>query len=517
MIKRWAGLAVVLGLIALAFLRCGSTANTPPAPVQQGVLDVTVGDVPLCDILSFRGLVTALTLKTATTTGNGPAVTLSTTGEWVDFGNLQNTSTLLAQTTFQPGTYTGGTITVNAPQMTVYDPSQNPPLATITPTFSQETNIPFSINPPLVVKSNKTSVLRVDFNIPQSVPASAQGQLNIGGSPGAATLKVTPVFNGQALIANSDGSFGDVDDLSGFTGSVSTTSANAKFIGSFALETLSGTSSTAQGPAITVFVTNNTQLVGASALNQITTGNYTEVDGYIDADGNFVANTAVIEDQSDLSNQFAAFIGYVLSTQSDAAGNVTGFQMTVRDEEPNTGNGSSNPVPLDSPPVVVNVSSATGFHFSSPSTNFANLIPDSTYLTAGQQVVVEGTYTPPPSTTGSTGSPAASQSTINAQDIYLPLQTIRGNFTSLLAAGLDNLSGGFAFAPCPTLFQGTPIYIITDAQTVFSNVSGLAALTGARTLTVRGLLVLDHQGGTIENVQIPPGSLLMLAKQVTQL
>ena len=484
--------------------------------------------------MSFRGLVTALTLKSAVTTGVGMAVLSTNAAIWVDFGNLEDTSTVLSQTSVPTATYVGGTITVNAPTMTVFDPTESPPLSTITPTFSQETNIPFTISPPMVVAANKTSVLQVDFSIPQSVETTG-GQINITGATGAATVQVKPVFTAVALTADAAGNFPSMDDVSGYTASIGTTSQNAKYTGSIVLQTLSGITSTATGPAVTVYLNSNSQLIGASALNQITTGNYAEVNGYIDMDGNFVANTVVIEDQSVLADYFSTFIGTILSVQKDSEGNVTQLQMSVRDEEPNTGNGTGNPVELDSPPLIVNISPSTGFHFSSPSTNFPNLVPDSTYLAVGQQIAAEGTYTPPPSTTSASSSTSAArrassstsssssstsstqQATLAAQDVYIPLQSDMGNFSSLLAAGSDNLSGGFVLSPCSTIFQSVPIYVITNAQTNFVNVGGLSGLTSAPSLEVRGLLFFDQQGGAIENAQIPPGSFVILASRVDQL
>jgi hypothetical protein len=532
MIKRSLGLVILAGLVACFLSSCGTnstsststtsasiTTNTTSTSTNQtGGLVVEVGDVPACNILSFRGLVTAFTLRTATTPGVGRAVLPTNSAIWVDFGNLKDTSTILSQGAVVPATYVAGTITVNAPAMAIYDPTLTPPISTVTPTFSQETNIPFTISPPLVVTANKTSVLRVDFNIPQSVETSG-GQLNITGSTGAATVKVKPIFSAVPLAPDPAGNFPSMDDVAGYTTDISTTSQNAQYTGSFTLQTLSGTTSTATGPAVTVHLNNNSQLIGASALNQITTDNYTEVNGYIDADGNFVANTAVIEDQADLANDFSTFIGYILSVQKDSQGHVTQLQMTVRDEEPFTGNGTGNPVQLDSPPLIVNVAPGTGFHFSSPSTNFPNLVPDSTYLAVGQEVVVEGTYTAPPTSTSTSSSPTASpsQATVDAQDIYLPLQSLMGNFSSLLASGSDDLSGGFAMSPCSTIFLGVPVYVITDAQTNFLNVQGLSGLTSAPSLEVRGLFFFDQQGGTIENAQIPPGSLVILASEVNQL
>ncbi|MGH9445190.1 MAG: DUF4382 domain-containing protein [Terriglobia bacterium] len=522
MVKRGFELAFLMSLIALCFSGCGSSAGTTvAAPPQTGTLDVEVGDVPLCNILSFRILITGISVSNGVT---DPQVLGTNAAIWADFAALQGSSTILNMGAVNVGSYSEGTITVAAPTMTLFDSSATPyPLDVITPTFSTENNIPFKITPPLVVNPNKTSVLHIDFNIPQSVQANGQGQVGVTGSSGAQTVAVTPVFTATPLTASATGGFGELDDVSGYITMVNTTSANAEFTGGFDLQTLSGESvgDPGTGPSITVNLTSTSKLIGVPALNQLTTDNYAEVQGYIDTNGNFVATTAVIEDQEDPSDNFDGFIGDVLSVQKDAEGNVTQFTMTVRDEEPSTGSGVGNPVDLDSPPLTVNVSPTTGLHFSSPSTNFVNLIPNASYLAVGQSVVAQGTYTPPPSTTSSSSSsssaPATPQlATLAAQDIYIPLQSVEGGVTRLLVLGGDNLSGGFVFSPCPTIFLSTPIYVITDAQTSFQNVNGLSAIASAPSLEVRGLLFQDLQGGEIEGVQVPPGSMVMLAADVIQ-
>jgi hypothetical protein len=518
MVKRGFALVLMMGLIALCFSGCGSSTSTV-TDQATGTLDVEVSDVPLCNVLSFRVLITGITLS------NGGQVLPANAAYWVDFANLAGTSTVLNMGTFAPGSYSQGTITVAAPTMTLFDSSTTPyPLDVITPTFSTESNIPFTLNPPLVVNANQTSVLYLDFNIPQSVQ-TVQGQVNVTGPSGAQTVSVVPVFNATSLSASNTEGFGEMDDVSGYVTSVSTTSSNAEFTGNFVLQTLSGesTGEPGTGPAVTVNLTSSSQLIGAPALNQLLTDSYAEVQGYIDTNGNFVANTAVIEDQENPPDNFDAFIGDILSVQKDAEGNVTQFTMTVRDEEPSSGSGTGNPVDLDSPPLTVNVSSGTGVDFSSPSTNFPNLTPNASYLAVGQQVIAQGIYTPPPSTTSSSSSsssaaPAAPvPASLAVQNIYIPLQTLEGGFTKLLVLGPDNLSGGFLFTPCPTIFQSVPIYVITNSKTNFEGVSGLSGLSSAASLEVRGLLFEDLQGGEMEGIQIPPGAMVILAEDVIEL
>ncbi|MGH9450979.1 MAG: hypothetical protein ACRD11_10610, partial [Terriglobia bacterium] len=116
----------------------------------------------------------------------------------------------------------------------------------------------------------------------------------------------------------------------------------------------------------------------------------------------------------------------------------------------------------------------------------------------------------------------AAPTTLAAANIYIPLQTVSGNYASLLAAGSDNLTGGFLFTPCSEFFQGQRIYVITNGAalpnpTQFVNVNGLAGLTPAPQLLVRGLLFFDQAGGVLGGIQIPPNSYVIMANGVHQL
>ncbi|MGH9358239.1 MAG: DUF4382 domain-containing protein [Terriglobia bacterium] len=529
--KRLLGFGLILSFCVAAMTGCGST----PATNTTGNIEILVGDTPVCNVLSFRALVTGLSVIPQ---GSSTGFTLLPSSSIipVDFAALKNTSTILGTATFIPaGTYASGHLAVTAPVMTLFDSSQSPPVDLVTPTYSTE-NIPFTITPPLVVSNSKLSALRLDFNLAQSIQVNAQGQIVTGGTPSALTATVNPVLTATALTASGTQGFAELDNVYGYVTSVNASSAaGSGFIGSFALQTLSGASTATPGggPSVTVSIpagcqfiasvsdeqlaatsSSACQFIGAGALNQLTTGNYTEVRGHLDALGNFVADTVLVENQENLDQNMTAFLGAILSVTKDSSGNVTQFALYIRDEEPSTGAASGNAVSLDLPPLTVNVSTSTGFHYSAPATNFAGIIPDATSLAVGQQVVVHATYVPP-ATPPAGGAPIPATAT--AQDIYVPLQTLGGNFSALLSAGSDNLTGGFRFTPCSGIFQGQPVYVLTNVQTQFQNVNGLAGLSAAPQLQTRGLLFFSQNGETVNGVTVPPGSYMLLASVVRQL
>jgi hypothetical protein len=261
---------------------------------------------------------------------------------------------------------------------------------------------------------------------------------------------------------------------------------------------------------VTVNLLNGTsQLYGFSDLNQLVTDSFMEVDAYIDVDGNFVATSVEDEYTENLSSNTLALIGPVTSVTRNASGNVTSFNLWMRDVEPN----DPSTATLDTI-CVVNVTGSTTYQYSSRSANFANLPFGPGNITVGQEVVVHGQVTPP-----GTGTPSL-PATVAASKVYDKLQSIQGSFSSLVQVGQDNKTGAFVFTPCPTLFQGTPIMVLTSNQTAFVNLSGLSSLTGPPNqpaLVVKGLPFFEAQAQTINGVPVPAGTLVILAKQVHQL
>jgi hypothetical protein len=460
-----------------------------------------IGDAPACDILAFRANITKMTLTfQGSTVEVGVIVSTPSFAPSikVDFAALRDASTVLNFASVPEGTYDAVTITLTAPQLVVYDPTQDPPIKEVTTTLTNASP-KISFSPPLVLTKGKVSALKLDFDLLRSVELDSKDQV-MG--------NVTPVFQAKPLPLSDTNGFGVLEGLVGFVQRVDTFSSNTSFIGDFQMQLLSGT-----GPSFLVNLqpSPKTQVFGFADLNLLPTGSFAEVDGFVDGNGNFVAETIEVEDREVQELNKVAFIGTVTSATYDLSGNgnVTNFNLYVRDTEPSAGFSV-----LPDVVVPVSVSSSTIFQYSSRSTNFALLPFDPTALTVGQEVVVHGTFTVPPAPPPPTPKPPPS---VSAEKIYLRTNNILGNFSPPVQAGSDDKTGAFQFAPCGAIFQGKNIWVLTTKQTEFVNVPGLAELTAQPKLLVKGLPFFELKGGTINGVLVPPGTLVMLAKEVHQL
>jgi len=492
MLKRLLIIGLLGGLAGGILASCGGSSTTFTAP-GKGTLFTFISDTPLCDILSSRLTITGLTV---TPQGGGGPVSIipSSSSIRLGLGDLMDSSTILSLNTVQEGTYNQATFTLSVLQLGVYDPILSPPTTTVGATLTPSTPT-FNLDPPLTITTGQVSALQIDYDLASSVQLTP-------GANGSFTASATSVFHGSGLTAEPVTGFGELDDLMGFVRSVNTSSTNPTFIGSFLMQFLS--SSLPSGPAVNVSYTKDTVMYGAPALNQLLTESVVEVDAYVDANGNLVAKTVEVEDQEDVSDNKAALIGLVTSLTKDSNNNLTGFGLWVRDEEPD----ASVTVAIDSI-VEVNVSSTTTYQFSSRSANFANLTFDPTALAVGQEVVVHGPFTP----VGAGKQPVI----VAAEKVYLKLQTVQGSLGSLLQVGSDNKTGAFQLNPCCTLLQGAPIYVLTNNQTNFVNVPGLSELGAQSSLLIKGLPFFQPLGGNINGVSVPPGTLVLLAKQVHRL
>lgn len=506
-LRRMLVTSLLVGAISVVLSGCGSGITTLTALPRGGIVTF-VGDTPFCDVLAFRTFVNGLQL----TRLDGHVVTVlgTSTDIRVDFAQLRDFTTVLNVGTIPEGTYNKATLTIAGAQLVTYDPTKNPPIQF--PITSLSTSTPeASINPPLVITPGKEAGLQIDFDVRRSLQVDSQGQI---------TGQVIPVVTFSTVTPNSSQGFGEMDDIIGFVSSVTANSPNSEFIGNFHQQLFSGT-----GPLISVNLTNSSLLcdgpptTGSTALcstlplNQLTTGSFAEVDGYVDSAGNLVANTAEIEDREIIEQDKTALLGYVTSINRDTSGNLIQFQFYVREEEPSV----PTSVAVDSI-VQVNPSSSTVYDYSSRATNSAGLPFDPSALAVGQELVVHGTYSVP----GSTGT-AGTKPQVNfaADKIYDKLQTDDGNFSSIAAAGGDDKTGAFWMASCATLFQGAPILVVTNGNTTYLNLQGLSSLTPAPSLLVKGLLFYETQAQTITDngvpVTVPAGTLVLLAKEVHQL
>ena len=510
---RWA--RVTAGLLlasvaALATIACGgsSTSNLRQTAPTNGALYTFFSDTPSCDLLSMGIFVTEFNLhevgqpssnlRTVWPTGTSP------TSPVIEMSTLRDTMTVANLTSFPPGSYDQVVMKVVVNSSSLYDPTQSPPIKNFATTLTSDT-VTLNLRPALVVTSGKVSALHIDLNLPQSLAVDSQGQL---------TGTINWVFSGYPMTASATNGFGEMDAMYGFVRTVNSSSPGTGFTGSFLLQTQSATSS-GNGPALSVDLTDNTDLcmdgacgVPVSDLDQLTTGRYVEVDAYVDENGNLTAKRIQVEDQESLIDNSLAYVGPVLDVTRDPNGNVVQFEMLVRETEPT----DTSQIPNGSA-VTVDVSPTTTFNplLISPDLNdlasSGNLSFDASTLAPGNEVVVHGVFSKP------SGGPTV----VQANSVYPRFQAVQGTFSSLTGApGSDNKTGAFQMTPCSSLLSSYPFTVVTDAQTAFENTSGLSTLSPTTPMLARGLMFLDVNGSTINGVQIPTGTMVLVAKQVRQ-
>jgi hypothetical protein len=537
----------ILVLIASFCVRCGSSTTTTTT-TQTGTLYTLVGDSPICDVLAARFNITGLVLYYS---GSGAGVTVRSEVNTlipIDLQALRGSFTVLDYTTTKAGSYGRINLGLAVSSMYLYTPSANPPITNVTENLTSGSSLTYNINPPLVIPSSGISVVSLDFDLEHSLEVNSQGQI---------TGVINPLATATAPSATTAGGvgtvegYGDVDGVDGFISSVRTSqiiSQGITYTGGITLQLLASDVSGSGGPMLTTEVTQNTAICGpttfsnqaccmsgvTSAMNPacsvppsplptVLTDSYASIDGFVDSNGYFEDNTLFLGPQESVEDQMIALIGPILSVATDTSGNVTGFNMFLREAEPEV-----TQVPLDEL-TTITISSNTLYNTVTPpiyttaspttaeGTNFAALPFGPQQIAAGQDVVVHGVYTVPSSSSTSSAAPPVS---MVANEIDLDLQTHEGNFVSLLAVQSDNRTGGFAFEPCATLDQqnpnALPIYVFTSPQTVFINTPGLSSLGPQPSLLVKGLLFFEPQGATINGVTVPPGKEVMLARQVIQ-
>jgi hypothetical protein len=397
-------------------------------------------------------------------------------------------ATMLSVSNVPPGTYDALGITLSNPQLTYLDTSTTPPsFKTIAPTMSSLT-INLNLNPAITIASNSTVGLQLDFNLLNSLSISNN------------QFTVTPTFTANLASASGSNGFAEFDDLSGLVQSVSTSSTNPSFVGSFTI-------SSPNAPTFTVHVTSSTTFAGVSGLGGLTAGTFVEMDAFLNASANIVANTVAAEAQEDQASGEAAFAGLITSV-TPASGNATQFTLFVEGENPDM----SSRVALFSPLTFNIAPPSTSFGLTAQAADFANFSFGSANLAAGQRVVVHGTL---PSGSGTA-------QTATARSVFLGLQSILGNLStnpSTPVATNDGVDGGFTLLPCSPLFQPAQITVLSAHQTAFLGISNLYSLstTGTHFLLVKGLL-FNEQSTTsfgVESWTVPAN--VQVANQIHQL
>jgi len=503
--RRLAKIAVVALLAGV--LTCCSSTSPPPGPTPTGQLITIVHDVPICNAITAAVVVQDLNFSQSQ--GGVFAPYVNTTSAFapeirLNLQQLRDFSTILFSGPVKEGSYDQADMSFELGQLAAYDPLLSPPVHSYPVTFTNSAPV-LSINPPLVITPGKVNVMVLDFDVLRMLGTDSSGNLN---------GLITPVANitqlsatGPSGTVNPNG-FGELDDLWGFVRSISNTntSSNPIYTGSFQMQVLSP--STADAPQIPINLTATTQQIGFSGLNHLLPNSYVEVDAILDSQGNFGAQT--IEVQA-VENPFptqstvkpsTALIGPITSIKTDAAGNPTQINLWVRDAEPD----DTATIVLDNI-YQVNLDSSPTYQASVLGPNFANLSFGPQNLAVGQELVVHGAYTRPPSS-------SSLPYTVEPTAIYLKLQSMQGKLNSMVQIGSDDTTGVFILTPCCSLLNGVPIYVVTNNQTAFVGVTGLGGITALNNLLVKGMPYYEPQAVTINGVNIPAGTLVFQAKQV---
>ncbi len=480
-------MASVAGIGLLIQSGCGGSGATLHIVATPGTIAAFGGDAPQCSsVISFVVTISGLTLTPQSASSpvsvlpGGQTVT-------VDFASLMDFATMFSVSNVPPNTYNALGITLSNPQLTYLDTSTTPPsLKTIAPTMTSLT-INLNLDPAITVASNGTVGLQLDFNLLNSLSISNN------------QFTVTPSFTANLASASGSNGFAELEDLSGLVQSVSTSSTNPSFVGSFTI-------SRPNAPTLTINVSSSTTFAGISGLSGLTAWTFVEMDDFLDSKGNIVANTVVAEDQEDQTSGEAAFAGLITSV-TPASGNATQFTLLVGGENPDV----SSRVGLFST-LTFNIASSTRFGLTAQAANFANFSFVSANLAAGQRVVVHGTL---PSGSGTA-------QTANARSVFLGLQSILGNLSTNPSTPVttnDGVDGGFTLLPCSALFQPAQITVLSAQQTAFLGISNLYSLntTGTHFLLVKGLL-FNEQSTTsfgVESWTVPAN--VQVANQIHQL
>jgi hypothetical protein len=494
-------------LLAGFLTNCGSSTKSTSSNPGQGTLTTIVTDAPICNAISADLVVQNLNFSEST--GGPTGVYLNTTAAFapeirLNLQQLRDFTTILYSSPVRAGSYNQATLDFELGSIAAYDPTLSPPVRSFVVTFTNSKPT-ISINPPLVITAGQANVMVLDFDVLRSLLTNSSGNL---------TGQITPVANitqlsntGPTGAFNPNG-FGELDDLWGFVRSISNTNntANASYLGNFQMQLLSP--STADAPQVAINMTPTTNKIGFTDLGHLLPNSYVEVDAIIDSQGNLAGK--MVEVQA-VENTFptatgvtasTALIGPITSIKTDSAGNPTQLNLWVRDAEPD----DTGTLAMDSI-YQVDLTTNPTYQASVMGPNFANLSFGPQNLSVGQELVVHGAYTRPPSGT-------TIPYTVEPTAIYLKMQSMQGTLNSLLQVGSDDATGVFILTPCCSLLNGVPIYVVTNNQTAYVGATGLAAVTTVHPLVVKGMPYYEAQSVTINGVVIPAGTLVFQAKQV---
>jgi hypothetical protein len=491
-----------LGVLLLASCSGGggtSGIQPPSTTASLGSVVLFAGDAPQCNVTSLSMTLTGMTL---TPTGGGAPVSVISSANpvTVDFASLMGSSMMLGSSSVPVGSYSQMMVALSNPQMGMVNFSQGSMgYGMMTSTLSNSA-VTVNLNPPLQVQANASVNMMLDLNLLQSLQTS---------STGALTGTLNPVFQASVMgSGQAAGMMQRIGNLAGIVQSVSATSTNASFTGSFTLEQWMA------GITFTVNVTSQTTFQGVAGLSGLTSGALVEVVGSADADGNLVASQVNSMGETNSQQSMGAFMGMVTAVTRDPGGNATQFQMGMNQEFPDM----RSRMGLMAQPMV-SLGQPMSYSLASSEANFAQLSLDATTLGPGQFLAVNGQVTASgsPGMMGGMGGgmSGGNAGALVANSVMLRVQPLLGTFTKVLAVGADGKTGGFALAPCSSVFGGVAsIPVLTSAQTAFGSLNGLSGMAANTQVVVNGLLFYEPQLTQANGVPLAPPGWVFEATQV---
>ena len=491
--KGFLTLALVVGLAVLIMLGCSGSNSFSPAPTplaKTGSVVFFGTDAPLCNVVSFEVTITGLRL---TPQGGGTPVTVISGANpvTVDFASLVGFATVLRMADIPVGSYSQVSVTLASPELTVLDVTVRPPAPTALPSTTL-TSLSFTleVNPPLTVADGGVTGLTLDLDLAKSVQTDAQGQV---------TGVVAPVFQVSQASASADRTLGELDSLRGVVKSVTTTSIDPAFSGSFVISTRGGT-----GQDLTLKVNNATLFDGVTGLSGLTPDTMVDLVAQVNSNGKILAKEVHVLDPVAPTLRRAGFAGLVTWVNRDQAGNALEFDLFNREQHPDV----SLSVPRRMP-IRVKILPTTRFRIAALEADRAGLTFTPASLGEGQQLAVLGQY--------DQGQPGAGV-VVSARAIFLTMNAYLGNVSRVITVGSDGKTGGFSFVPCGPVFRGQPFTTLTSARTQFRGMTDLNSLSTQPLTVVKGLLYFEQRPGSVNDVvwAPPPPVYVMDTKMVGQ-
>jgi hypothetical protein len=435
----------------------GSNSVTTPTP-QQGTAQASISlhDMPPTGVtvLSFRATITGMTIQPGNVSVLSSPVTLEMT-------QLQGMSAYMGTVSLPVGTYTGMTVTLSNPQMTFLNNTggmmsgggmmggsgcANGQICQLSPTLSSS-NVSVTGSPfPITVQANMPFDMQMDFDLMDSL------QSNMGMNP-TMTSMMQQAAQGSNVLD-------DMDDVMGQISSVGTNQFTMSF---------------AQGmPSMTITTDSNTAFMGFDATGKSNTFSALAQGQIVMARMQLMAGGTLHAEKVRFESSSQVLDGMIVAVNSS-----TQFDMVMTNDAPAFQGLNLGTL------VRVNMQAGSMWDIDDTDLPISGMsFASSSDMIVGQVVQIE------PTSTLVNGTPPQ----LNSNHIRLMKTWMTAKVASTVNAvtfTMQSLPGLMGMAGFSTMT------VSTSAQTMFENVSNVAAMTMGDTISVRGPMFLANGTPTI--------------------